>query len=104
MNIATRWIDGELWLHDGSRRLTPDEIAAMQAAVALAQSVHAWDQQASSAPDMGPLLTPVWNPATQQYEAWQRDGARRVPDEVLAYHRARILGQPGGGQFVVGPQ
>lgn len=104
MNITTRMIDGELWVHDGSRKLTADEIAAMQAAVALAQSVHAWDQQASTATDLGPLLAPVWNPATQKYEVWQRDLARRVPDEVLAYHRARILNQSGGGQFVAGPQ
>lgn len=103
MNIATRMIDGELWLHDGSRKLTAEEIEAMAKTVWVSQAIYAWDQQASSAPDLGPLLTPVWNPATQQYEPWQRDGARRVPDEVMAYHRARILAADGGGGFVVGP-
>lgn len=103
MQITTRLIDGELWLHDASRRLTAEEVAAMRAAVDAAQQAHAWEQAASAATDLGPLIAPRWNAATQQYEVWQVDGARRVPAVVLDFHRSRILGSPAPSLFSLGP-
>lgn len=102
MSITTRMIDGELWLHDGSRKLTAEEVAMMQQAVQAAQSAHAWDSAASQATDLGPLVSPVWDAATQSFKCWRRDGSGPVPDELMQYHRARILGQ-SNGLFSVGP-
>lgn len=103
MQIITRLIEGELWLHDGSRRLTTDEVAAMRAAVESAQRAYAWEQAAQAATDLGPLIAAKWNAATQQFEVWQVDGSRRIPQQVLDYHRSRILGSPAPSLFSVGP-
>lgn len=107
--IASRVIDGVLWVHDGSRPLNEQELQAVAELAnerAQKQRLAQLEAQASQATDLGPLVKAVWSEDKQMFDWAWADGSGLLAPELLLYLRQQVLAKRGAAApspFVVGP-
>lgn len=98
----------ELWLHDGSRKLTPEELAWLSRVTEAGQDENKWQQALANATTLEGLVRFSWDDAEQRYKPYRYVGEtskkRYLTESEFEAARQYILtkrAQPGSG-FVIG--